>query len=64
MRKPGEKGAPKASDFERARGEQVDAVKTARASIEREKEQDKKKHDRMLDRARLVKAKNKNRETK
>ena len=46
------------------RAQKEDAVKTARAAIEREKEQDKKKHDRMLDRARLVKAKNKNRETK
>ena len=46
------------------RAQKEDAVKTARAAIDREKEQDKKKHDRMLDRARLVKAKNKNRETK
>lgn len=46
------------------RAKKEDAVKTARAAIEREKESDKKKHDTMLDRARLVKAKNKNRETK
>jgi hypothetical protein len=65
MRKPGEKGAPKASDFERARGEtKEDAVKTAKDAINREKEADKKKHDRMLDRARLARAKAKNRATK
>ena len=65
MRKPGEKGAPKASDFVRARGEtKEDAVKTAKDAINREKETDKKKHDRMLDRARLARAKAKNRETK
>lgn len=46
------------------RAQKEDAVKQARTTIDREKEQDKKKHDRMLDRARLVKAKNKNRETK
>ena len=61
MRKPGTKGAPKASDFERARGEtKEDAVKTAQDAIAREKETDKKKHDRMLDRARLARAKAKN----
>lgn len=65
MRKPGEKGAPKASDFERARGEtKEDAVKTAQDAIKREKETDKKKHDRMLDRARLARAKAKNAITK
>jgi len=41
-----------------------DAVKTARKAIDREKEQDKRKHDRMLDRARLARAKAKNRETR
>lgn len=44
--------------------EQQDPVKTARADIEREKEQDKKRHDRVLDRARLARARMKNRETK
>ena len=51
-------------DFRGVRAQKEDAVKQARTTIDREKEQDKKKHDRMLDRARLVKAKNKNRETK
>ena len=51
-------------DFRGVRAQKEDAVKQARTIIDREKEQDKKKHDRMLDRARLVKAKNKNRETK
>lgn len=41
-----------------------DAVKIARKRIEQEKDQDKKKHDRMLDRARLARARAKNRETK
>jgi hypothetical protein len=41
-----------------------DAVQQARDAISREKEQDKKKHDRLLDRARLARAKAKNRETK
>ena len=44
--------------------EEVNPVKTARDSIEREKKSDKQKHDRMLDRARLARAKQKNRETK
>lgn len=47
-----------------AQMEQQDPVKQARASIEREKEQDKAKHDRILDRARLARARAKNRETK
>ena len=66
MRKPGEKGAPKASDFKSARGEEVeeDAVAMAKDKIEREKQTDKKKFDAMLDRARLARAKAKNRETK
>ena len=41
-----------------------DAVANAQDKIAREKETDKKKHDRALDRARLVRARNKNRETK
>jgi hypothetical protein len=41
-----------------------DAVATAQDKISREKEADKKKHDRILDRARLARARNKNRETK
>lgn len=40
-----------------------DAVETAKASIKREKEADKQKHDRMMDRARLAAAKLKNRQT-
>ena len=41
-----------------------DAVEKARDKISREKVQDKKKHDRLLDLARLKRAKTKNRETK
>ena len=41
-----------------------DAVANAQDKISREKEADKKKHDRILDRARLARARNKNRETK
>jgi len=44
--------------------EELDPVKTARDAIEREKESDKKKHDSILDRARLARAKQKNRKTK
>jgi len=44
--------------------EETDPVKSAQDSIAREKEQDKKKHDKILDRARLARAKQKNRETK
>lgn len=44
--------------------EENDPVKSARDAIEREKDTDKKKHDRILDRARLARAKQKNRETK
>jgi hypothetical protein len=44
--------------------EATDPVQTARDAIEREKETDKKKHDRILDRARLARAAQKNRETK
>lgn len=44
--------------------EETDPVKTARDTIEREKESDKKKHDSILDRARLARAKQKNRQTK
>jgi hypothetical protein len=43
---------------------QEDAVQQARDAIKREKEQDTKKHDKLLDRARLARAKKKNRETK
>ena len=41
-----------------------DAVATAKARIKAEKEADKKKHDSLLDRARLARAKAKNRDTK
>ena len=41
-----------------------DAVKTAQTKIKREKESDRKKHDAILDRARLARAKAKNRSTK
>jgi hypothetical protein len=44
--------------------EENDPVQNARDTIEREREQDKKKHDKILDRARLARAKQKNRETK
>ena len=59
-----DKGAlPKHLDWrDKAFGE--DAVKQAKDAISREKEQDKAKHDRILDRARLARAKAKNRETK
>ena len=40
-----------------------DAIETAKDSIKREKESDKQKHDRMMDRARLAVAKMKNRQT-
>ena len=67
MRKKGEKGAPKASDFERAAQTAkedahtpLDRVKTAHA---REKEQDRNRRDRELDRARLQTARQKNTET-
>ncbi len=58
-----DKGAlPKHLDWrDKAFGE--DAVQQAKDSISREKEQDKAKHDRILDRARLARAKAKNRET-
>jgi len=58
-----DKGAlPKHLDWrDKAFGE--DAVKQAKDAISREKEQDKAKHDRILDRARLARAKAKNRET-
>lgn len=44
-------------------GEQQDPVDRAKAKIDREKELDKKKHDRIMDRARMAAAKKKNRET-
>jgi len=46
------------------KNEETDPVKNARADIEREKEADKIKHDKLLDRARLARAKQKNRATK
>ena len=51
-------------DFRGVRAQTEDAVKQAKTAIDREKEQDKKKHDAMLDRARIARAKAKNRETK
>ena len=44
------------------KSESLDAVKNARDAINREKEQDKVRHDRILDRARIARAKAKNRE--
>jgi hypothetical protein len=44
--------------------EQEDAVQVAKDRIKREKEQDKEKHDTMLDRARLARARAKNRKTR
>lgn len=56
---------PKHLGFDRGvRAQKEDAVKNAQDRINREKEQDKKKHDAMLDRARIARAKAKNRETK
>jgi len=46
------------------RAQTEDAVKIAKDRIDREKAQDRKKHDAMLDRARIARAKAKNRETK
>ena len=67
MRKKGEKGAPKAGDFERAAQTAkedahtpLDRVKDAHA---REKQQDKNRRDRELDRARLQTARQKNTQT-
>lgn len=61
-----DKGAlPKHLDWRGSKIEaKEDAVQQARDAIAREKEQDKAKHDRILDRARLARAKAKNRETK
>ena len=53
--------AGQARDLEKAVKE--DAVKSAKDKISREKEADKRKHDAMLDRARLQKAQSKNRMT-
>ena len=53
-----------ARSYEKSVKEETDPVKTARDAIEREKESDKKKHDSILDRARLARAKQKNRQTK
>ena len=53
-----------AAIYDKSVTEATDPVQTAKASIEREKETDKKKHDRILDRARLARARQKNQETK
>ena len=66
MRKKGEKGAPTPAQMQRAKDASEDAhtpldrVKTAHA---REKEQDRNRRDRELDRARLQTAREKNRQT-
>lgn len=57
MKKKGNKNVPNCVPKE-------DAVKQAQAAIERERETDKIKHDRILDRARLARARKKNRESK
>ena len=59
----GEEGTDKLYKKDTPMSEQ-DQVQTTRKRIEQEKDQDKKKHDRMLDRARLARARSKNRETK
>ena len=53
-----------AKAYEKSVSEATDPVDAASAKIDREKETDKKKHDRILDRARLARARQKNRETK
>lgn len=63
IRKTGLKLDPKALALV-VRNENSDPVKIARKEIDREKEQDKLRHDRILDRARIARAKQKNRETK
>lgn len=63
IRKTGLKLDPKALALV-VRNENADPVKIAHKEIDREKEQDKVRHDRILDRARLARAKQKNRETK
>jgi len=63
IRKTGLKLDPKALALV-VRNEETDPVKMARKDIDREKEQDKLRHDRILDRARIARAKQKNRETK
>ena len=66
MRKKGEKGAPTPAQMARAKAASEDAhtpldrVKTAH---KREKEQDRNRRDRELDRARLQTAREKNRQT-
>ena len=66
MRKKGEKGAPTPAQMQRAKDASEDAhtpldrVKTARA---REKQQDRNRRDRELDRARLQTARQKNTQT-
>jgi len=53
-----------AKAYEKSVKEATDPVDAASQKIEREKETDKKKHDRILDRARLARARQKNRQTK
>lgn len=50
--------------FKQVFGEESDPVKVARKNIKREKEADREKHDRLLDRARLARARMKNRQTR
>ena len=69
---PGDKAArkkpmaksPHTIKYHRKYGDKSEDVKMAKARIEREKENDKRKHDRIMDRARLRAAITKNRETK
>jgi len=58
-KKPGQKGYPKTLNIEAK-----DPLDLAKQSIDREKNRDAVKHDKILDRARLALAKNKNKETK
>jgi hypothetical protein len=57
--KPGDKDYPKTLDFEA-----VDQTDVAKKRINREKEIDKMRHDRMMDRARMRDTAKKNKETK
>ena len=50
--------------FKQMYGEQIDATDTTKERIRREKDADRAKHDRMMDRARLLDVRKKNRETK
>ena len=56
--------SPHTIKYHRKYGDKSEDVKMAKARIEREKENDKRKHDRIMDRARLRAAITKNRETK